>query len=336
MNKVMPLRLAIAGVGNNISALVQGVEFYRRLSQNGVQADEMPGVAKPEIGEISVWDIEFVCAFDVDKQKVGIPISRAAIDYPNNYPLIVDTVAECEPLVVPGLTRSDAGDTINRAAVIEVLRASGAEVLLYSLPSGLQWEAEQYARCALSAGVGFVNCTPEVIARDTALCSEFERRALPMVGDDLASHFGSSVLHREVLALLARRGLNLVSSYQINLGGNQDFRNLRQNAGSKERSKKNALAGRIQSLADKVEVIPSGGYIAHLNDHKVAYMNIEAVGWGGTPISVDLKLSVQDSSNAAGVIIDLIRYAGCSKRDGRGGFPKEASALLKSPPGSNR
>ena len=334
MNRTDPLKLAVAGIGNNISALVQGVEYYRRLIRAGADAATLPGIRRPTIHGITAWDIEFVCAFDTDERKVGLPLFEAATTHPNNYPILVSECSSISPGVLQGLSQSSDGRLENGAHVTEALAASQAEVLLYSLPTGLQWAAEAYAECALQAGVGFVNCTPEAVGRNSDLLARFSRKGLPLVGDDLASHLGSSVLHREVLGLLDRRGLDLVSSYQVNLGGNEDFRNLLRNPASKKQSKANAIATTVPELAEKIEVVPSGGYIPHLNDNKVAYMNVEAVGWGGTAISVDLKLRVQDSSNAAGVIVDLVRFAGAAKRVNEGGFPVEAAELLKSPPGS--
>jgi myo-inositol-1-phosphate synthase len=157
---------------------------------------------------------------------------------------------------------------------------------------------------------------------------------VPLIGDDLASHLGASVVHRALLHLLSERGLSLASSYQLNLGGNEDFRNLREQGGSKRQSKLNALAQEGVDTS-KVEVIPSAGYVSHLRDNKVAMLNIEGLGWAGTPVSLDLKLKVQDSSNAAGVIIDLIRIAAAARRAGLGGFSPAAVRVLKSPAGGH-
>jgi myo-inositol-1-phosphate synthase len=233
--------------------------------------------------------------------------------------------------VEEGITEQD-GRAFQR--VVSRLREAQAEVLLYSLPTGLQWAATAYARAALEAGVAFVNCTPEIVARSPELLAEFAAAGVPLIGDDLASHLGTSVVHRALLGLLAERGLSLASSYQLNIGGNEDFRNLRERGASKRQSKLNALA---QEGVDttKVEVIPSAGYVSHLRDHKVAILNIEGLGWAGTPVSVDLKLKVQDSSNAAGVIIDLIRIAAAAGRDRRGGFAAAAVGVLKSPAGGH-
>ncbi|MEO6501813.1 MAG: myo-inositol-1-phosphate synthase [Jatrophihabitantaceae bacterium] len=330
-----PLRLAVCGVGNNISALFQGAQYYRELSARGVPAAELPGIKHPEIGGLGVADIDFVAAFDVHPGKVGAPFHVAVLAEPNNYPLLDITLPETGFAVEPGLTEADgAGPGPAFEQIVARLRNCRAEVLLYSLPTGLQWAADAYAQVALEAGAAFVNCTPESVARAPGTLAEFERRGLPLIGDDLASHLGTSVVHRALLGLLHDRGLSLVSSYQLNLGGNEDFKNLRTAGESKRASKLNALAQEGLDTG-KVEIIPSAGFVSHLNDNKVGMLNIEALGWAGTPISVDLKLKVQDSSNAAGVIIDLIRMGAAAKRLGLGGFPAAAARVLKSPAGGH-
>ncbi|GAU66482.1 myo-inositol-1-phosphate synthase [Streptomyces sp. NBRC 110611] len=330
------IRLAVAGVGNNISALFQGAELYRKLSAEGVSESDFPGVKRPRIGGISVSDLSFVAAFDIHPNKSGRPFNEAVLAEPNNYPRLDVELPQVPVTVQPGLAREEHAEPTSEQfrTVVEQLRESRAEVLLYSLPTGLQWAAEAYARAALEAGVAFVNCTPEVVARSPQLLAAYEEAKVPLVGDDLASHFGTSVVHRALLGLLSERGLTLDSSYQLNLGGNEDFRNLREQGGSKRQSKLNALAQEGVDTSN-VEVIPSAGYVPHLRDHKVAMLNIEGLGWAGTPVSLDLKLKVQDSSNAAGVIIDLIRIAAASSRLNRGGFPVAAVRVLKSPAGGH-
>lgn len=320
------LKLAVAGVGNNIASLYQGVQFYassRSLS-------ELVGVNHNFIGPLHVSDVEVVAAFDIDVEKIGKPLNDAIFLGTNNYPQIVPKIEPSGCIVHQGIS---AGER-ELSSVVSVLKESGAEVLLYSLPTGLQWAATAYAKAALDAGIGFVNCTPEIVARDTEISKSFTDRCLPIIGDDLASHFGTSVLHRALLGLLKDRGITLSSSYQLNLGGNADFKNLREAGASKQKSKLNALAQEGVDMA-KVEVIPSAGFVAQLHDNKVAYLNIEALGWGGTAISLDVKLKVQDSSNAAGVIIDLIRIAAIARRKGIGGFQPCSVSFLKSPPGGH-
>jgi myo-inositol-1-phosphate synthase len=217
-------------------------------------------------------------------------------------------------------------DSAEIERVAEALK--GAEVLLYSAPSGRPETARAYAEAALLAGVAFVNTTSDAIAREPLWLERFEAVGLPLVGDDLASQFGTSVVHHALLRLLQERGLTLVSSYQVNLGGTEDFRNLVENSNTKKQSKLNALGS-----DDKVQMAPLG-YLPHLQSQKIAHLNIEAQGWGGTAVSLDVKLKVHDPSGAAGVNIDLVRMAAAALRSGRGGYLAEAAALLKSPPGT--
>ncbi|WP_337832956.1 hypothetical protein [Pseudonocardia sp. TMWB2A] len=321
-------------MGNNISALCQGVEYYRKLALAGVPEPDFPGIRVPRIGDIGVCDVEIVAGFDVHRDKVGAKLAEALMAPPNNYPQLDVDMPTTDVIVDDGLREDDdpAGPAFRH--LVSRLEDSRAEVLLYSLPTGLQWAATAYARAALKAGVAFVNCTPEIVGRDEALLAEYERAGVPLIGDDLASHLGSSVVHRSLLALLAERGLTLCSSYQLNFGGNEDFRNLREVGESKRTSKLNALS---QAGVDtsKVEVIPSAGFVGHLADNKVAILNIEGQGWAGTSVSLDVKLKVQDSSNAAGVIIDLIRVACAARRAGMSGFTPAAVSSLKSPSGGH-
>jgi myo-inositol-1-phosphate synthase len=324
------LRLAVAGIGNNISALIQGIHYYHKLIQQQGSASELPGLRSPVLEGFSVADVEVVAAFDVDPNKIGCDVADAIFVAPNNYPRIGVEIPQTGVKVVEGLRNHD-GVIVGQDRVTEAMKQADAEVLLYSLPTGLQWALDGYVECALAAGAGLVNCTPESAARKPESLHAFAANGLALVGDDLASQFGASVVHRALLSILMDRGLDLTSSYQINIGGNEDFRNLRENGASKLRSKINAL-NLPNGASDRVEVIPSGGYLAQLYDNKISMMNIEGRGWGGTSLSIDLRLKVQDSSNAAGVIIDLIRYAAAAVRDRRGGFVEGARSLLKSPP----
>ncbi|MDJ0933556.1 inositol-3-phosphate synthase [Breoghania sp.] len=324
------IKLAVAGVGNNISALYQGASYYARMRETGEMEKVAFGIRMQEIGDIHVSNIEFVAAYDVLPSKVGKPFSEAVFAESNNYPILDVDPTPYSFLVKQGVTKNSADSDFAIATIAKSLRDAGAEVLLYSLPTGLQWAAEAYAKAALQAGVAFVNCTPESIARNPDLRRQFEEAGVPCVGDDLASHLGASILHRSLLNLLGTRGITLASSYQLNFGGNEDFRNLRDHGASKAESKINALK-QAGLDTDKVQVIPSAGHINRLNDHKVAIINIEGVGWVGRPVSLDLKLKVQDSSNAAGVIIDHIRITALAQRQKMGGFPLAAATCLKSP-----
>ena len=328
------LKLAVAGVGNNVSALVQGIQFYKKMAGEGHCVNSLPGIRHFSIGGINVYDIEIVAAFDIDENKVGRKFAEAIFLTPNNYPKLDVDIPSNGLLVEKGL-KVEGLKIKGKNEVIQALERSGAEVLLYALPTGLQTEADSYAECALEAGTGFVNCTPEVVARSDRYIKEFQKRGLSIIGDDLASHMGTSTIHRSLLNLLIERGLDLESTYQINLGGNEDFRNLKNHGDSKATSKKNAV-NQDGLDVDKVHVIPSAGYVSCLEDKKVAYLNIVGRGWGNTPIMIDMKLEVQDSSNAAGVIIDLVRICAASQRIGLAGYNKAAGSFLKSPPGGHQ
>ncbi|REF94787.1 myo-inositol-1-phosphate synthase [Asanoa ferruginea] len=309
------VRVAVVGVGNNTSALVQGIALYR-------QTGSLVGIRTPVIDGLGVADIDFVAAFATSDAKVGKDLTEAIFMSPNNFPRLAADLAPAGVPVTKGLV--DATEVDRVAAAL-----AGAEVLLYSAPSGRPDTARAYAEAARVAGVAFINTTSDPIGRDPQWIERFEAAGLPLLGDDLASQFGTSVLHNTLLRLLAERGLTLTSSYQVNLGGTEDFRNLVDNPNTKKQSKLNAL-----SAADKVQLAPLG-YLSQLKSQKVAHLNIEAQGWGETTVSLDVKLKVHDPSGAAGVNIDLIRIAASALRNGRGGYPTEASPLLKSPPGTS-
>ncbi|MEU4528802.1 inositol-3-phosphate synthase [Micromonospora ureilytica] len=308
------VKVAVVGVGNNTSALVQGLALYR-------QSGSLVGIRRPMIDGLGVGDIDVVAAFATSAEKIGRDLTEAIFLAPNNFPRLDCDLPRAGVPVTKGLV--DAREVQRVAAALV-----GAEVLLYSAPSGRPETARAYAAAAHAAGVAFINTTADPVARDPQLLTSFEATGLPLLGDDLASQFGTSVLHNALLRLLEERGLTVVSSYQVNLGGTEDFRNLVENPNTKKQSKLNAL-----STADRVEVAPLG-YLPHLASQKVAHLNLEAQGWGETAVSLDVKLKVHDPSGAAGVNIDLIRIAASALRNGRGGHAAEATPLLKSPPGT--
>ncbi|MCF0095774.1 inositol-3-phosphate synthase [Micromonospora sp. MH99] len=308
------VKVAVVGVGNNTSALVQGIALHR-------DSGSLVGVRRPIVDGLAVGDIEFVAAFATSREKIGRDLTEAIFLPPNNFPRLDCDLPEAGVAVTEGLVDSTGVDRVAAAL-------AGAEVLLYSAPSGRPETARAYAEAARTAGVAFINTTADPISRDPDVMSGFEAAGLPLLGDDLASQFGTSVVHNALLRLLRERGLTLVSSYQVNLGGTEDFRNLVENPNTKKQSKLNALPD-----ADRVEVAPLG-YLPHLGSQKVAHLNIEAQGWGETVVSLDVKLKVDDPSGAAGVNIDLIRIAASALRNGHGGHPAQATSLLKSPPGT--
>jgi myo-inositol-1-phosphate synthase len=284
------------------------------------------GIRTPVLDGLGVADIDFVAAFAISPQKIGKDLTEVIFLPPNNFPRITSELRPSGVAVARGLT--DATEAGRVAAGL-----AGAEVVLYAAPSGRPETAQAYAEAALRAGAAFINTTSDSVARDPHWLDRFTQAGLPLLGDDLASQFGTSAVHHALLRLLKERGLTLTSSYQVNLGGTEDFRNLVENSNTKLQSKLNALNA-DQSSAGRVQVAPLG-YLPHLQSHKVAHINIEAQAWGETTVSLDLKLKVHDPSGAAGVTVDLIRMAASARRQGgRAGYLPEAAPLLKSPPGT--
>jgi myo-inositol-1-phosphate synthase len=313
------VKVAVVGVGNNVSALVQGIALHRATGS-------LVGVRRPVLDGLGVADIDFVAAFATSPQKIGTDLCEAIFLPPNNFPRLAGELPLSGVTVGRGLTGADASEVERVAGDL-----AGAEVVLYAAPSGRPETARAYAEAALLAGAAFINTTSDAVARDPRLLDRYVAAGLPLLGDDLASQFGTSVVHHALLRLLEERGLTLTSSYQVNLGGTEDFRNLVENKNTKHQSKLNALAA--EGAADRVQVAPLG-YLPHLKSHKVAHINLEAQAWGGTSVSVDVKLKVHDPSGAAGVNVDLIRIAASALRQQRAGYPAEATPLLKSPPGT--
>jgi myo-inositol-1-phosphate synthase len=313
------VKVAVIGVGNNISALIQGIALHRATGS-------LVGHHRPVLDGLGVGDIDFVAAFAISPEKIGKDLTEAIFLPPNNFPRLMSELPLSGVTVRRGLTD-----------VTEVERVAGelagAEVVLYAAPSGRQETAQAYAEAALRAEVAFINTTSDAVARDPQWLDRFAVAGVPLLGDDLTSQFGTSVVHHALLRLLEERGLTLISSYQVNLGGTEDFRNLVENSNTKLQSKLNALTA-DGSTADRVQVAPLG-YLSHLKSHKVAHINIEAQTWGETSVSLDVKLKVHDPSGAAGVTVDLIRMAANALRQHHGGYLAEAAPLLKSPPGTS-
>jgi myo-inositol-1-phosphate synthase len=313
------VKVAVVGVGNNVSALVQGIALYRATGS-------LAGIRRPVLEGLGVGDIDFVAAFAASPEKIGKDLTEVIFLPPNNFPRLTSELPLSGVTVRRGLTDATGVDRVAG-------QLGGAEVVLYAAPSGRPETAHAYAEAALRAGSAFINTTSDAVARDRQWLDRFTAAGLPLLGDDLASQFGTSVVHHALLRLLDERGLTLISSYQVNLGGTEDFKNLVENSNTKLQSKLNALAADT-SAPDRVQVAPLG-YLSHLKSQKVAHINIEAQAWGETSVSLDLKLKVHDPSGAAGVTIDLIRMAANALRQRHGGYVAEAASLLKSPPGTS-
>jgi myo-inositol-1-phosphate synthase len=289
------VNVALAGVGNCASSLVQGIVFH------------------------GVTDVRIVAAFDVAPEKVGRDLSEAISVAPNN----ALRFAEVGPLGVP--VRDGADD------VAAALRATSTDVVVSLLPTGAQRESEAYAEAALSAGCAFVNGMPAVLARDPAWAARFAAARLPLIGDDLKSSFGTTLIHRAILDALSANGVEIASTFQLNAGGNEDFRTLEDPAAlaAKQATKTAGLTSAPTTTPSHVGT----SYIPHLADRKTAFIHVDALGFGATPIEIDVRMSLEDSPSAAPTILAAARAAHAALHEGRGGvLQAESAELMKAPP----
>jgi myo-inositol-1-phosphate synthase len=335
----MSLKVAIAGLGNCANSLIQGVTFYADADENEV----VPGLMHTRFGGYSIRDISFVAAFDVDAAKVGLDLADAMWASQNNTLRFAD-VATSGVLVQRGPTLDGLGEYYRElvqesaAPVVDVaqaLRDSGAEVLVCYLPVGSEEGAKFYAQAALDAGVAFVNALPVFIASDPVWAQKFTDAGLPIVGDDIKSQLGATITHRVLARLFEERGLVLDRTYQLNVGGNMDFKNMleRRRLESKKISKTQSVTSNIDAQLNSRDVhIGPSDHIPWLDDRKLAFVRLEGHGFGNAPTSLEYKLEVWDSPNSAGVVIDAIRAAKIALDAGLGGPVESASAyFMKSP-----
>jgi myo-inositol-1-phosphate synthase len=327
-------------VGNCASSLLQGVEYYRGADP----AESVPGLMHVELGGYHVGDVEFVAAFDVDAAKVGLDLGKAIWAGQNNTVRFAD-VPEKGVLVQRGPTLDGLGkyyrQTVEESAaepvdVAQVLRDTQADVLVSYLPVGSEEAQKHYAQSCLDAGVGFVNAIPVFIASDPVWAQKFTDAGVPIVGDDIKSQVGATIVHRILARLFEDRGMVLDRTYQLNVGGNMDFKNMleRERLESKKISKTQAVTSQLEHgiEADDVHIGPSD-HVAWLQDRKWAYIRLEGRNFGDVPLNLELKLEVWDSPNSAGVIIDALRCAKLAKDRGIGGPLLGPSAyFMKSPP----
>jgi myo-inositol-1-phosphate synthase len=334
------IKVAIAGLGNCASSLVQGIEYYRKSDPS----EAVPGLMHVELGGYHVGDTEIVAAFDVDAAKVGLDVSKAIFAGQNNTVRFSDV-----PALGISVARGPTLDGLGRyyrqvleespaepVDVARVLRESGAEVLVAYLPVGSEEAQQHYATAALEAGVAFVNAIPVFIASKPEWADRFTRAGVPIIGDDIKSQVGSTIVHRVLTRLFEDRGMVLDRTYQLNVGGNMDFRNMleRERLESKKISKTQAVTSQLdQPLGeDEVHIGPSD-HVPWLEDRKWAYIRMEGRNFGDVPLNLELKLEVWDSPNSAGVIIDAIRCARLALDRGIGGPLLGPSAyFMKSPP----
>jgi len=319
---------------------VQGLTYYADVQDN----EPVPGVMNPEIGGYRIGDIKISSAFDVSADKVGRDISEAIFAHPNNTSRFA-RVEHSGVTVQRGPTLDGIGkylkDEIPESdappvRVAEVLKETGTEVLVSYLPVGSQRATEYYAEEALEAGCAFVNCIPVFIASDEKWQRRFEKRGLPLVGDDIKSQVGATIVHRVLANLFRERGVRLDRTYQLNFGGNSDFLNMleRERLVSKKLSKTRAVNSQldIPLPADDIHIGPSD-HIPWLTDRKNAYIRLEGTAFGGVPLNLELKLEVWDSPNSAGVVIDAVRCAKLARDRGHGGpLVGPSSYFMKSPP----
>jgi myo-inositol-1-phosphate synthase len=342
------IRVAIAGVGNCASALVQGIEYYRsRTDKDSI------GLMHWDIGGYKPFDIEISAAFDIDKRKVGKDISEAIFQDPNcttvfqrdipprNVPVsmgcIMDSFAahmrEYDEKVtfIPSGTQEATCES-----VVRILRETGTEVLLNYLPVGSEQASKFYAECALEAGAGFINNMPVFIASDPEWAGRFEKRGLPLIGDDIKSQIGATIIHRVLTNLFKNRGVRLERTYQLNIGGNTDFLNMldRTRLASKKRSKTEALQSQTEERLDSMNIhIGPSDWVPWQKDNKIAFLRMEGKIFGDVPMHLDLRLSVEDSPNSGGVVIDAIRCCKLALDRGKGGvLYSPSSYFMKHPP----
>ncbi len=340
MTSSKKVRVALIGVGNCASSLVQGVHYYRDAKPD----DFVPGLMHVDLGGYHIHDIEFSAAFDIDTNKVNKDIGEAIYAAPNNTYRFAD-VPKTGAKVYRGMTHDGLGKYLSRIItksprqtddIVHILKDTGTDVVVNYLPVGSETATKWYVEQILKAGVGFVNCIPVFIAREQYWQTRFKEANLPMIGDDIKSQVGATIVHRKLARLFRERGVKLERTMQLNVGGNTDFYNMleRDRLESKKISKTNAVTSQLDyDLGeDNVHIGPSD-YVAWLSDRKWAYIRLEGRTFGDVPLNVELKLEVWDSPNSAGIVIDAVRMVKLALDRGISGTLEGPSAyLMKSPP----
>jgi myo-inositol-1-phosphate synthase len=334
------IRVAVIGVGNCASSLIQGVQYYR----NAAEDEFIPGLMHPNLGGYHIGDIEFTAAFDIDVNKVGKDLGEAIYEAPNNTYRFAD-VPKLGVKVERGMTLDGLGHYLSKVItkapgptsdIVSILRDTKTDVVISYLPVGSEDATKWYVEQILTAGCGFVNCIPVFIAREPYWQKRFEDRGLPIVGDDIKSQVGATITHRVLTRLFRERGVKLERTSQLNVGGNTDFYNMleRSRLESKKISKTNSVTSQLDYDIgeDNVHIGPSD-YIAWLTDRKWAYIRMEGRSFGDVPLNIEMKIEVWDSPNSAGVAIDAIRCAKLALDRGiSGALEGPASYFMKSPP----
>lgn len=334
------IHVAIIGVGNCASSLVQGVYHYRNAPPDAF----IPGLMHPVLGGYAIGDIQFVAAFDIDRNKVGKDLAEAIFTPPNNTIKFAD-VPPTGVIVERGMTHDGIGKYLasvvqkapgSTADIVGILKERECHVVVNYLPVGSEEATKWYVEQALQAGCAFVNCIPVFIGRERYWQKRFRDKGLPIIGDDIKSQVGATIVHRALTHLFRQRGVKLERTYQLNFGGNTDFLNMleRERLQSKKISKTNAVTSLLDYDigADNIHIGPSD-YVPWLLDRKFCYIRMEGSGFGGVPINLEVKLEVWDSPNSAGVVIDAIRCAKLALDRGISGTLVGPSAyFMKSPP----
>lgn len=342
------IKIAIVGIGNCASSLLQGIGYYK-----GKTAQEATGVLHWDIGGYKPFDVEVVAAFDIDERKVGKDVNEAIFAPPNCTTIFCDSLPKANVAVSMGkildgiamhmedydkktrFVRSKESES-SEEDVVKILQESDAEILLNYLPVGSEAATCFYAECAVDAGVAFINCIPVFIASNPVWAAKFERNKLPIIGDDIKAQLGATITHRTLVDLFKKRGVKIERTYQLNTGGNTDFLNMRDL--SRLLSKKESKTKAVQSVigyqldVENIHVGPSD-YVPWQKDNKVCFIRIEGKLFGDVPMNLELRLSVEDSPNSAGVAIDLIRCSKLALNAKKGGVLHPPSAcFMKHPP----
>ncbi|MEM5798350.1 MAG: inositol-3-phosphate synthase [Candidatus Aenigmatarchaeota archaeon] len=341
------IRIAIAGIGNCCSSLIQGIFYYQNVDNND---KTIPGLMHNILGGYRISDIKPVAAFDIDKRKIGKDLSEAIFSKPNCTKIFFKDIPNLGVEVhmgpvMDGFSPHMANYPEDRTFVIsekrpvdvvDVLKETKTEILINYLPVGSEKATKYYASAALEAGCAFINCIPVFIASDDAWSKRFEEARLPLIGDDIKSQIGATILHRTLVRLFSERGIKIDRTYQLNTGGNTDFLNMLER--SRLKSKKISKTQSVQSQLpvplepENIHIGPSD-YVPWQNDNKVCFIRIEGRKFGNVPVELELRLSVEDSPNSAGIVIDAIRCAKIALDRGIGGPLIAASAyFMKSPP----
>jgi myo-inositol-1-phosphate synthase len=334
------VRVAIIGVGNCASSLVQGVRYYRDAPED----QDVPGLMHVNLGGYHVRDIEFTAAFDIDANKVGKDLGEAIYAEPNNTIKFADVPRLGVP-VHRGMTHDGLGKYVSQivtkapgptADIVDILKETQTDVVVSYLPVGSEMATKWYVEQVLEAGCGFVNCIPVFIANSEYWQKRFQQRGVPIIGDDIKSQVGATITHRVLARLFADRGVRIDRTYQLNFGGNTDFLNMleRERLDSKKISKTNAVTSQIDYILPSADVhVGPSDYVPWLQDRKWCHIRIEGTTFGDVPLNMELKLEVWDSPNSAGVVIDAVRCAKLAMNHGLSGPLYAPSAyFMKSPP----